>query len=117
MTTGAPGRLMTGARRYDFRLWLRARGRPRAFLDEVTALARLTNGDSVLDVGCGTGTLALAAKRRVGREGVVHGIDPSVEFIARARAKAAAPRGPALVVSLSGRLAARAMQRAATQAA
>jgi hypothetical protein len=35
----------------------------------------------------------------------------------RARAKAAAPRGPALVVSLSGRLAARAMQRAATQAA
>jgi hypothetical protein len=28
-----------------------------------------------------------------------------------------APRGPALVVSLSGRLAARAMQRAATQAA
>ena len=35
----------------------------------------------------------------------------------RARAKAASPRGPALVVSLSGRLAARAMQRAATQAA
>ena len=35
----------------------------------------------------------------------------------RARAKAAMPRGPALVVSLSGRLAARAMQRAATQAA
>ena len=31
----------------------------------------------------------------------------------RARAKAAAPRGPALIVSLSGRLAARAMQRAA----
>ena len=35
----------------------------------------------------------------------------------RARAKAAMPRGPALVVSLSGRLAARAMERAATQAA
>jgi hypothetical protein len=31
----------------------------------------------------------------------------------RARAKAATPRGPALVVSLSGRLAARAMQKAA----
>jgi len=36
----------------------------------------------------------------------------------RARAKASTVRGPALVVSLSGRLAARAMQRAAaTQAA
>jgi hypothetical protein len=35
----------------------------------------------------------------------------------RARAKALAPRGPALVVSLSGRLAARAMQQAATRAA
>jgi hypothetical protein len=35
----------------------------------------------------------------------------------RARARAAASRGPALVVSLAGRLAARAMQRAATQAA
>ena len=36
----------------------------------------------------------------------------------RARARASAARGPALVVSLSGRLAARAMQRAAaTQAA
>jgi len=35
----------------------------------------------------------------------------------RARARASSPRGPALVVSLSGRLAARAMERAATQAA
>lgn len=35
------------------------------------------------------------------------------EIETRARARAAAPRGPALVVSLSGRLAARALQRAA----
>ncbi len=35
----------------------------------------------------------------------------------RARAKAATRSGPALIVSLSGRLAARAMQRAAVQAA
>lgn len=35
----------------------------------------------------------------------------------RARAKASLQRGPALVVSLSGRLAARAMQRAAAAAA
>ena len=92
MTASAPGRLKTGPRRYDLRLWLRARGRQRAFLDEVTGLARLTEGESVLDVGCGTGTVALATKRRVGPDGVVHGIDPSGEFIARARAKAAAAR-------------------------
>ena len=35
------------------------------------------------------------------------------EIETRARLRAAAPRGPALVVSLSGRLAARALQRAA----
>ena len=52
--------------------------------------ARLTrlSGESVLDVGCGTGTLAIAAKRRVGPAGRVYGIDASPEVIARARKKA-----------------------------
>jgi ubiquinone/menaquinone biosynthesis C-methylase UbiE len=43
----------------------------------------------VLDVGCGTGTLALEVQRRVGSVGRVVGIDPGEEQIARARAKAA----------------------------
>jgi ubiquinone/menaquinone biosynthesis C-methylase UbiE len=51
-------------------------------------------GDVVLDVGCGTGTLALEAARAVGRTGHVCGIDPSAEQIARARAKAARRRAP-----------------------
>lgn len=53
------------------------------------SLARLQPGDKVLDVGCGTGTLALAAKKLVGPRGEVQGIDAAPEMIARARQKAA----------------------------
>lgn len=51
-------------------------------------LARLEPGESVLDIGCGTGSLAIAAKRRVGPSGTAQGIDASPEMIARARRKA-----------------------------
>jgi ubiquinone/menaquinone biosynthesis C-methylase UbiE len=93
MTTAQPtahhrGRLIEGALRYDIKLWVRSRGRMRAFRRELIDLARLTAGERVLDVGCGTGGLALAAKRRVGPAGVVHGVDPSAEMIEAARRKA-----------------------------
>ena len=39
-------------------------------------------------MGCGTGALAIAAKRQVERSGVVYGIDASPEMIARANKKA-----------------------------
>lgn len=52
-------------------------------------LARLQSGERALDVGCGTGTLALAAQRRVGAAGYMAGIDPGPAQIARARAKTA----------------------------
>lgn len=41
-----------------------------------------------MDVGCGTGTLAIAAKRRVGGTGTVYGLDASPEMIAHAQKKA-----------------------------
>jgi ubiquinone/menaquinone biosynthesis C-methylase UbiE len=83
-----PGRLIEGALRYDLKAWARARGRPGAFHRELFELAQLAEGDSVLDVGCGTGSLAIAARRRVGPRGSAAGIDPSAEMIERARAEA-----------------------------
>src|SRR5262245_24147487 len=63
-------------------------GREGAFRAKLIDLARLKPGDTVLDVGCGTGTLAIAAKRRVGPTGTVYGLDASPEMIARATKKA-----------------------------
>jgi len=57
-------------------------------------LAGIQRGEQVLDVGCGTGTLAITAGQRVGATGRVFGIDPAPRQIARARAKAAWRRLP-----------------------
>lgn len=77
------------ARYYDLLAGLLTLGRERQFRERVVQLARLEPGESVLDVGCGTGTLAIAAKRRVGTPGMVIGIDASAEMIERAKRKAA----------------------------
>src|SRR5206468_2969042 len=50
--------------------------------------AELSAGHQLLDVGCGTGTLAIQAARRMGGAGHVAGIDPAPRQIARARSKA-----------------------------
>jgi ubiquinone/menaquinone biosynthesis C-methylase UbiE len=52
-------------------------------------LARIQPGERVLEVGCGTGDVALAAREPAGASGAVYGIDASPEMIAVARAKAA----------------------------
>src|SRR5262249_35363107 len=68
---------------YDFLLWFVSFGGEQKFRAKALDLAELQPGESVLDVGCGTGTLAIAAKRRVGREGSVYGIDGSPEMSGR----------------------------------
>ena len=87
------GLIMKGGWRYDLHGWFFDtcvfRGKGRELRQRTATLARLQPGDQVLDVGCGTGTLALEVKRRVGSAGRVVGIDPGTEQIARARAKAA----------------------------
>ena len=85
---GTKGRVLHSAAGYDLLAWLFLLGRERAFRDRLGRLSRLEPGQSVLDIGCGTGSLAIAAKRRVGPLGRVHGIDASTGMIARARKKA-----------------------------
>lgn len=74
---------------YDLVVWFFARGREQALRQMIADLAQFKPGESVLDVGCGTGSLALVAKERVGEMGSVVGIDPGPRQIARARSKAA----------------------------
>jgi ubiquinone/menaquinone biosynthesis C-methylase UbiE len=62
-------------------------GKLRALRQRACDLAAIQAGEAVLDVGCGTGTLALEVYRRVGGTGHVAGVDPGPRQIARARAK------------------------------
>jgi ubiquinone/menaquinone biosynthesis C-methylase UbiE len=83
------GLIIRWAARYDLLAWILTRGRERALRERFVDLARLEAGNSVLDIGCGTGTLAIAAAHRVGPTGSVFGIDASPPMVARATRKAA----------------------------
>jgi SAM-dependent methyltransferase len=56
---------------------------------EAIALLDLQAGDSVLDVGCGTGLSFEALAQRIGPTGHVIGIEPSPEMLAHARERIA----------------------------
>lgn len=90
------GLVIHWAARYDLLAWLLTRGREGAFRERLISLADLQSGNSVLDIGCGTGTLAIAATRHVGPTGTVYGIDASPQMIARATRKATKAGAPAL---------------------
>jgi demethylmenaquinone methyltransferase/2-methoxy-6-polyprenyl-1,4-benzoquinol methylase/phosphoethanolamine N-methyltransferase len=83
------GKVIRWARFYDLVAWLMTFGREPGIRRMIIELADIKKGERVLDVGCGTGTLAIAARRQTGSAGVAHGIDPSAEMIAVAREKAA----------------------------
>jgi ubiquinone/menaquinone biosynthesis C-methylase UbiE len=82
------GLVLHRAAQYDLLLWLLTLGRERTFRERALGLARLSAGESVRDIGCGTGTLAIAAKQQVGQKGHVYGIDASPKMVTRAGKKA-----------------------------
>jgi demethylmenaquinone methyltransferase/2-methoxy-6-polyprenyl-1,4-benzoquinol methylase/phosphoethanolamine N-methyltransferase len=83
------GHLIRWAPSYDLVVTLLTLGRSRVMRQRTVDLAELRPGESVLEVGCGTGAVARAARTRLGPDGQVIGIDPSAEMIAVARRKAA----------------------------
>lgn len=83
------GAILHSAVLYDAIVWFALRGRERQLRQRLLDLSGLRPGEAVLDVACGTGTLAILAKETVCRSGVVCGVDASPEMLARARSKAA----------------------------
>ena len=75
-------------RYYDIVVNLITLGRTRAIHRETLSLAGLRPGNSVLDIGCGTGVLLLEAERMVGPEGTVVGLDVEPAMIKQARRRA-----------------------------
>jgi demethylmenaquinone methyltransferase/2-methoxy-6-polyprenyl-1,4-benzoquinol methylase/phosphoethanolamine N-methyltransferase len=81
---GTEGRIIHWAGAYDALFaWLLRRTH-----GTVVNLAAPIEGERVLDVCCGTGSLALALRVSLGARGYVHGIDASPEMIDIARHKA-----------------------------
>lgn len=87
------GLILNGGWRYDLMGWFHDtfsfRSQWRELRQRTVAFARIQPGEQVLDVGCGTGTLAIEVQQRIGKAGRVAGIDPGTQQIARARSKAA----------------------------
>lgn len=90
-TPETTGSVLHWARFYDLVAFLLTFGREARMRRDTVERAGVAPGQSVLDVGCGTGSLTLAAKAAAG-SGDVHGIDPAPEMIEVARKKAARKR-------------------------
>ncbi|HLZ64126.1 MAG TPA: methyltransferase domain-containing protein [Ktedonosporobacter sp.] len=92
-TKETKGLILDQGWRYDLTGWFcdtfLFRGQLQEFRRRTVTMANIQPGEQVLDVGCGTGTLAMEVARIVGRAGRVVGVDPGLQQIARARSKAA----------------------------
>ncbi len=84
-TTGAT---LHKSGQYDLHTRLLGLGVNRSNSRMIVEMAQIKPGDTVLDVGCGTGNLTLTAKSYVGKAGFVYGLDASPEMIDEAQRKA-----------------------------
>jgi ubiquinone/menaquinone biosynthesis C-methylase UbiE len=74
---------------YELIIWAATLGKENKFRRFCADLVGLRPGQAVLDIGCGTGTMALLAKELVGKSGQVTGIEPALEMVKYAKRKAA----------------------------
>ena len=80
------GSLIRWAKLYDKAVGVISLGREETMRQGILTRAALRPGERVLDVGCGTGTLAI---RAAGEGSEVIGIDPAAKMVERSRMKAA----------------------------
>lgn len=74
---------------YDAYMHKMTFGREKILRQKTVELAMIKPGDSVLEIGCGTGSLTLAAKRQAGPSGKVVGIDVIPGMVLYSQRKAA----------------------------
>jgi ubiquinone/menaquinone biosynthesis C-methylase UbiE len=75
-------------RHYDIVTNLMTLGRTKTVHKRTLSLAELRPDDAVLDIGCGTGILAIEAEKIVGQEGMVVGLDVESQMIRQAKNRA-----------------------------
>ncbi|WP_424356709.1 class I SAM-dependent methyltransferase [Methanocella sp. MCL-LM] len=83
-----PGQMGAYAPYYDLIMVFLSFGREKKLRQLEIEISQIKPGDRVLEIGCGTGTLTLAAKERVGPSGEMSAIDIAPEMVAKARQKA-----------------------------
>ncbi len=86
------GLVLRKASLYDGFVTILTRGKSSELRTITLEQARLKSGESILDVGCGTGGVTIPAKNIVGPQGTASGLDPSSAMIAVAREKASRQR-------------------------
>lgn len=74
---------------YDILVGLLTFGQEQKLREATLDLARIKPGEHILEVGCGTGTVSLIAKRKAGPESQVAAVDIAPDMIEIARRKAA----------------------------
>jgi ubiquinone/menaquinone biosynthesis C-methylase UbiE len=82
------GSMQGWGKTYDTLVGLLSLGQEQKFRQATLDLARIQPGEQILEVGCGTGTLTLAAAAKAGPQSQAAGIDIAPDMIETARRKA-----------------------------